>query len=325
MSVFSCKTIGELFRYIREKNKYSLLDFSIKLDVNSSYLSRIENYKLPRASTNIVESLITIGQFGEDEAKFAQWLNSLSNIPLETRSIGVSFFRDKPGFDYFGLPVERKIPINFIPRESIEKLAEADLRKYRNISKKDYPIDWEDFGLVLWKVKVEKDNLSSKNPSWEGHQAAVLFHDPANHNNPTVRINIDERFSKENEIFSLLHEYGHISLHSDIKMRQIQPSLFGDNFEDKESIKTIFSRHIGESQGKRPPEEIQANIYSSYLIIPTIAIYNRLRFYPKGKEIVNFDEHYEFFQKMYGISKQALYFKLSEIGYKSDYKFSERR
>lgn len=113
-----------------------------------------------------------------------------------------------------------------------------------------------------------------------------------------VTIGINSFHHKNRQRFTLAHEIGHFFLHKGEEV--IVDRAFKVNLRNSEAAKA------------ERPEEIEANYFAAELLMPTRFLLGDL----EGKEIdIESDEHIRELSSLYEVSRQALSYRLTNLGY----------
>lgn len=194
-----------------------------------------------------------------------------------------------------------------LTKQEIESQVLSDLSKYRRLYQERYnksapiPIDVDNFISELWgfSISVEsipQDDINEILGYLRPESRQVVLHEGCTN---------QKRIS-----FTVGHEAGHLSLHGQLFKKS------GDVITGWSEIpKSQNKKKLEESEGRR---EWQANVYAAALLATEIEIRSLLEELGILKNSIlsnfNLDEYIESFDSRFGLSRQALEIRLSQLG-----------
>lgn len=195
-----------------------------------------------------------------------------------------------------------------LTKQEIESQVLSDLSKYRHAYQEKYGkqtpvlLDVDNFVSELWGFSVVFEDV----PQELVEEETLGFLRPE-----AQQVVVDEKCTNQKRIsFTIGHEAGHLSLHGPLFKKENGKIVGWNHIPKSKNQKKLDTAHIR--------REWQANVYAGALLAPAMDIHTLLTElgYIKNSIISSFnlDQHFEEFEKRFGLSRQAIEIRLNHLG-----------
>lgn len=202
-----------------------------------------------------------------------------------------------------------------LTREDIEMQVMQDVRSYNEVYLKKYgkqapeQFDVDNFIAERWGFEIVFESIKQQEI-----EDVLGYTDPKNR---VVVVDSEQCGSKERITFTIAHEAGHLALHA--TMFRLENGKVVDWSNEPIPPQFVTGERAKKQSINQRRMEWQANKYAGSLLLPKHVVYSTLSnlgLASLQRQVKSLDllEHSRFLMEKFGISRQALEIRLSDLG-----------